>query len=210
MKAIHRTGLAAGFAVALLAGLSAAQAPAPPIPPAEQQIAAAILPAPDSLRAEATVLGYDPSGNLTTLRKGQNWLICLADDPVRKDFHVACYHRDLDPFMARGRELRLQKMNRAQIDSAREADINAGRIHMPVRPTSLYEIFGKEGSYDPATNAVKDGSTVYVVYVPYATPETSGLSTTPIPGGPWLMYPGKPWAHIMVVPVEPKPAAAPK
>jgi hypothetical protein len=206
---IHRSACLPGFAALLLASGALAQAPAAVLSP-EQQIAAALLPAPDSLRAGATVLGYDAQGKLITLRKGENQLVCLADDPVRKDFHVACYHKDLDPFMARGRELRLQKMTRPQIDSAREADINAGRIHMPVRATSLYEIFAKEGSFDPATNTVTDGSKVYVVYVPYATTETTGLSTAPIPGGPWLMYPGKPWAHIMIVPEEPKPLSPPK
>jgi hypothetical protein len=38
-----------------------------------------------------------------------------------------------------------------------------------------------------------------VVYVPYATPESTGLSTTP-GTAPWLMYPGTPGAHIMISP----------
>ena len=32
-------------------------------------------------------------------------LICLADDPKIDALSVACYHKDLEPFMARGREL---------------------------------------------------------------------------------------------------------
>ena len=43
-------------------------------------------------------------------REGKNELICLASDPNGKRFSVACYHRDLEPYMARGRELLAQKV----------------------------------------------------------------------------------------------------
>src|SRR5438552_817481 len=69
------------------------------------QIAAAVLAAPKDRRSDATVLGYNAKGEVVTLRKGTNDLVCLADDPADKTFSVACYHKDLEPFMARGREL---------------------------------------------------------------------------------------------------------
>ncbi len=192
-------------ALSVLSVLSAtATAQTPAIPPADQQIAAAVLPAPDSLRADATVLGYDASGKLVTLRQGNGALICLADDPSQDRFHVACYQKELDPFMARGRALRAQGLKRPAIDSARSAEIMTGTLRMPPRPTTLYEFFGKPGSYDPATGRVSGVTTVYVIYMPYATEESSGLSSNPIPGGPWLMYAGKPWAHAMIVIEPPK------
>jgi hypothetical protein len=181
-----------------------AQAAAHVIPTAEQQIAVAVLPAPDSLRADATVLGYDPSGKLVTLRQGSGALICLADDPAQSRFNVACYQKELEPFMARGRALRAQGLKRLAVDSARGVEIMAGTLRMPPRPTTLYEFFGKEGSYDPATGKLAGVTTVYVIYMPYATEATSGLSTNPLPGGPWLMYAGKPWAHAMIVVEPPK------
>jgi hypothetical protein len=70
-------------------------------PPADQ-IAAAILAAPKERRSAATVLGYNAAGKLVTLRKGTDDLICLATDPGEKAFSVACYHKDLEPFMAHG------------------------------------------------------------------------------------------------------------
>jgi len=76
-----------------------------PVPAADLQIAAAVLPAPVEMRDGATVLGYSPDGKLVTLRRGTNDMICLASDPKAPSFHVACYHRALEPFMARGREL---------------------------------------------------------------------------------------------------------
>ena len=41
---------------------------------------------------------------------------------------------------------------------------------------------------------------LYVVYIPFATAESTGLSATPAPGTPWIMFPGTPKAHIMFVP----------
>ena len=170
--------------------------------PVSRQIAAAITPLPAPLRGTATVLGYDPAGKLVTLRKGSGDMICLADDPHQTEFHVACYHRSLEPFMARGRELRLMKKSHGAIDSARLADVKAGRIAMPSKPAALYQYFAPRDSVDAATGAVNAASYLYVVYIPYVTPETSGLTANPLEGGPWIMYPGKPWAHIMIAPQQ--------
>jgi hypothetical protein len=90
--------------------LLASAACAANIPAPDVQIAAAVLAAPADLRAGAAVLGYSPQGELVKLREGQNELVCLASDPNKTAFSVACYHRDLEPYMARGRELAAQKV----------------------------------------------------------------------------------------------------
>src|SRR5262245_36339349 len=83
-----------------------AQAAAPP--PAAEQIAAAVQALPATLRDAATVMGYKAGTKLEVLRPGTNGMRCLALYVTRPDFHVACYHDGLEPFMARGRELREQ------------------------------------------------------------------------------------------------------
>src|SRR5689334_1253441 len=85
---------------------SALLAQTPTIPPAAEQIAAAVLPLPKEMQAGATVMGYRSGTKLETLRPGTNGMICLALYVTRPDFHVACYHHSLEAFMARGRELR--------------------------------------------------------------------------------------------------------
>ena len=170
--------------------------------PANRQIAAAVSPLPAPLRANATVLGYHPDGKLVTLRKGANDMICLADDPAQDRFHVSCYHKSLEPFMARGRELHARKLSRETIDSLRLADVKRGRYHMPSKPAALYQYFAPRDSVDAATGTVNGASYLYVVYTPYATPESTGLTANPLAGGPWIMYPGKPWAHIMIAPQQ--------
>lgn len=166
---------------------------------AETQIAAAILAAPEEMRAGAAVLGYDAQGKLGTLRKGSNELICLADDPKDERFSVACYHKDLDPFMARGRELAAQGIKGSERNEKyRWKEIQEGKLSMPKEPRMLYVLSGK--GYDAAAGRVINGSLRWVIYVPFATAESTGLSTRPKRGEPWLMDAGTAGAHIMITP----------
>ncbi|HYD55125.1 MAG TPA: hypothetical protein VEA99_20990 [Gemmatimonadaceae bacterium] len=165
----------------------------------EQQIASAVLPIPAEFRASATVLGYAADRRLVTLRQGTGAFVCLASDPAQERFHVACYHRALEPFMARGRELRARGITQLEkVDSARFADVKAGRLRMPEQPAALYSLTG--GRFDPATGVAEGARPLFVIYVPNATAESTGLSATPSASAPWLMFPGTPKAHIMFTP----------
>ena len=171
------------------------------VPTVEQQVAGAVLAAPDSMRAGAAVLGYQ-GGEVVEIRKGTNELICLADDPATERFQVACYQRALEPFMARGRELHKLKLSHAAVDSARLADIKAGRWKMPEQPTALYNLVAPKDSLDGTTGLPRgNGTRWYVIYIPYATEASSGFTVAADGSGrPWLMNPGEPWAHLMVTP----------
>jgi hypothetical protein len=127
-------------------------------------------------------------------------MICLADDPAAPPFHVACYHESMEPFMARGRELRAGGVTGEQVDSVRFREVKEGKLPLPSHPASLFSLSGLPGSWDPKTNEVKEGRPLYVVYIPYATTETTGIPSIPAMGTPWLMFPGTPKAHIMFVP----------
>ena len=172
-------------------------------PTPERQIAAAVSPLPEALQKEAKVLGYDEAGKLVTLRPGANEMICLADNPANPRFHVSCYHKTLDAFMARGRALRAQKLTEEQVASTRSRDVRAKRLAMPTRPAALYQYFAPRDSVDAGTGTVKGAQHLYVVYTPYATYKTTGISEAPVPGGPWIMFPGTPFAHLMIAPQKP-------
>jgi hypothetical protein len=171
------------------------QAGSAKVAPPAQQIAAAVTALPPELRAGAAVLGYSPEKKLISLRAGQNDMICLAQPPADTSFHSACYHKAMEPFMARGRELRAQGVKGAQVDTVRFAEVKSGKLKMPTQATMLYQIFG--GKFDPATEKVTGGEWLYVTYIPFATPATTGLSAKPSDKGPWIMFPGTPKAHIM-------------
>lgn len=170
------------------------------IPATEVQVASAVAPLPEPFRASATVLGYaEGRTGLVPLREANGEFICLADDPSDNRFHVACYHRDLEPFMARGRELRAQGHTQ-DVDTIRYAEIRAGTLAMPSHPAALYSMSGDSTAFDPATGAIRGANPLYVVYIPFATAESTGLSTQPVRDAPWLMSAGTPRAHIMFSP----------
>ena len=169
--------------------------------PEPQQIASAVLPLPTEFRGDARVLGYRAgSKELVTLRDGTGAFICLASDPTVSRFHVACYHRSLEPFMARGRSLRAAGVKGDQVDSARFAEIRTGKLAMPKQPAALYSLTGAAGSYDTTTRTAAGARALSVIYISGATPASTGLSAKPVEGAPWIMFPGTPKAHIMLVP----------
>lgn len=184
--------------------LAAQAAPAKktgPVLTEAQQIASAVLPLPKEFRDDAQVLGYKAgSTRLTELRPGKGAFTCLASDPTAPQFHVACYHKSMEPFMARGRQLREQGVKGEKVDTVRFAEVRSGKLVMPKQPAALYQLTGPAGSYDPATNTAKEAKALFVVYIPGATPASTGLSDKPIEDGPWIMFPGTPKAHIMLVP----------
>ena len=166
-------------------------------PSKDDQIASAILAAPEDRRGGAGVLGYDDKGALVTLKAGENDMLCLADTPGDDRFNVACYHKDLEPFMARGRELLAQGITGKERTDIRYSEIESGKLPLPSGRT-LYVLSGK--GFDSASGTVEDAYLRWVIYVPNATPESTGLTARPGEGAPWLMFPGTPGAHIMINP----------
>ena len=171
------------------------------LPSAAIQIQSALLSAPKEKRDSCTVYGYSPDKQFILLRQGTNELICLADNPDEPDFSVACYVRDLEPFMQRGRELRKQGIKDQQLFDEREKEVKAGTLQMPKQPAALYVYSAKDKDFDRKTGEVKNGFLRYVVYIPYATVASTGLPEEPSADGmPWIMNPGTHSAHIMINP----------
>jgi hypothetical protein len=165
------------------------------------QIKLALLAAPEEKRDSATVYGYSPSKAFTLLRKGTNEFICLADDPDQNGFSVACYHKDLEPFMQRGRDLKKQGKNGEEIFKIREQEVKEKKLMMPKQPATLFVYSASKSDYDEGGGGVKNGYLRSVIYIPYATAESTGLPLKPLaPGLPWIMNPGTHGAHIMINP----------
>lgn len=171
--------------------------------PSDVQIKTAVLAAPEDQRDGAMVYGYDENGKMIVLREGTNYMVCLADDPSKEGIQVACYSMKLEPFMARGRELKAEGKSEVEKRQIREKEANDGTLEMPDAPSTLYVLSGMEENYNTTTGELKDGKFRYVIYIPYATAESTGLPTKPeSPGMPWIMEPGTHRAHIMISPVS--------
>jgi hypothetical protein len=171
------------------------------VPAADIQIKTAILAAPQEQREKATIYGYSEKGEFMVLRKGSNELVCLSDDPAQPGFNVSCYHKDLEPFMSRGRELKKQGKNQQEIFDMRETEVKSGKLLMPKQPATLFVYSTADDKYNRDTGEIQEGYLRYVIYIPYATAETTGLPLKPdAPGMPWIMDPGTHRAHIMINP----------
>jgi len=165
--------------------------------PKDWQIKTALMAVPSDFQEGAKVYGYDNNGKFTVLREGTNAYIALATDPKRNKFSTAAYHKALEPFMARGRELRSQGKEFQEIFDIREAEVKAGDLKMPDK-TTLY-VF--TGTINVETGAIESPYLRSVFYLPYATGASTGLPTSPMPPGqPWLMDAGTHRAHIMISP----------
>ncbi len=169
----------------------------------EQQIASAILAAPTEAREGATVYGYNESGDFITLKEGFNNFICIADNPAKDGFQVVSYHKSLEPMMSRGRELAIEGKSRGEKEKIRGEEAKSGKLDLPKSPATLHIYYGENGFFNTETNQIENAKYRYVVYMPYATQETTGLSLKPNEAShPWLMFPGKYNAHIMITPNE--------
>lgn len=176
------------------------------MPSKEVQISTAVLAAPEGMRDKAMVYGYNEAGEFIVLRQGENEMVCLTDDPNQAGLNVSCYHKDLEPFMIRGRELKKAGKSFKEVFDMRESEVKAGKLVMPKQPTTLFVFSAPDDQYDKATGSASGGNLRYVVYIPYATAETTGLPLKPeAPGMPWIMDPGTHRAHIMINP-PPVPA----
>ncbi|MFN4762656.1 hypothetical protein ACKGJN_05980 [Gillisia sp. Q332] len=171
------------------------------IPAPEIQLKTALLAAPADQRSEAMVYAYNSKGELQVLQEGTNNLVCIADDPNREGISVSCYNKKLEPFMARGRELTAEGKSEMEKREIRKQEVESGILQLTDTPSMLYILSGTTENYDKTTGALIDGKFRYVIYMPYATTESTGLPSKPeVPGMPWLMDPGTHRAHIMITP----------
>ncbi|TFV96260.1 hypothetical protein E4S40_08540 [Algoriphagus kandeliae] len=171
-------------------------------PSKEIQIKLALLAAPEDQRAEATVYGYQ-NGEIVLLRKGSNQTVCLGDDPNREGLSVSCYHSSAQPFMERGWALRKEGKNAQEIFNTREAEAKAGKLQLPDQGSVLHALVADEKDVNWATGEAQNTYTRSVVYIPWATAESTGLPLKPAgPGLPWIMDPGTHRAHIMINPAR--------
>jgi hypothetical protein len=185
--------------LSLLVIFTSFQAIAQTAPSKEIQIKLAVLAAPEDQRSKATVYAVDG----TLLRKGTNQTVCLADDPTRDGLSVSCYHISAQPFMARGWDLRKEGKNADEIFKAREAESKAGKLKLPDQGSLLNALTADEKDVNWTTGEAKNTYTRSVVYIPWATAESTGLPLKPAgPGLPWIMDPGTHRAHIMINPAR--------
>ena len=154
----------------------------------EDQIGEAVLAAPESLRAGATIVIYDDAGKRSVLRHGTNSLICEPDGP-QPTFRVECYHESWQPVSDRMHKWFAEGKTVEEAIALYEAERKAGE-HEDFTPGAIqYLLTGRDR---------KTAKLSMTIRLPYATPDTVGIPAEERAEGPWLMWPGTPGAHIMI------------
>lgn len=176
------------FVTVVVAGALAAPA-AVQAQSVDQQIADAVLPLPEDLKAGATVITYDPdTGDRIVLREGTNHVECQTPD--MEAMQTSCYGKGAAPWQDR------------------MAKLKAEGHENPFRAAAADETLPAIPFGTMAYNLRHDDRRIkllWVMIVPGATPESIGVSTVTErndglagKGRPWLMLAGTPAAHIMI------------
>jgi hypothetical protein len=171
------------------------------IPPASQQIAEALLPLPDALRAHATVIGYAQDMKLIVLRSGTNGMVCTTTCPGDKNFDVRCYQESFMPIVRRVRELQARGKSEHETDHVIDSEIQAKTLPLPTSPAAGYRMLGPISAYSSATNSVgKEIETWQSIHFPYKTAAEIGLPEEgKVPRTfPYVMSSGTFWSHVMI------------
>ena len=182
-------------AVGLVATLALAAAPAagqaaPASPERDAMIRSATSAAPAEISAEAAVRDWE--GHV--LREGSNGWTCLPDMPDRPGNSPMC----LDDVWMRWADA---WMNRKPYGADR---IGFGYMLQGDMPTSNVDPYGE--SPTPDNQWIEDSGPHVMILVPDAA-TLEGLPRTPHEKGPWVMWDGTSYVHIMVpIPAGPRPA----
>jgi hypothetical protein len=157
-----------------------------------ETIARAVLPLPESLRAEAGVYAYDESGARQVLREGSNSAECKIKD---ENQHTWCYpvssatRRDYSAKLAAG------GLEDEELQAAMAAAEAEGKVD-PMPPGSmLYRLDESDGGIH----------LLWAVLLPNTMAADLGISTAGRfqssvngMGTPWMMREGTPSAHLMI------------
>ncbi len=193
MKATKNTLTIALTALALTSMFTLAQDAATEITD-EEKITDAMSAGPDSITQDATIAEWptEPGGEFNVLREGTNGWWCIASSPAAAlaglqdptcDDEV---WKELDTAFIEGREPNIDRIGIA------------------------YMLSGDAGlsNTDPFATGPTDDNEWHVsgphVMIVLPNQNYEGVSTDPHNGGPYVMWAGTPYAHIMV-PIESHP-----
>jgi len=151
------------------------------------QIRETLRALPEALREGATVMGF-VDGESQVLRTGSGEMICWADDPTLSDargaFFVNCFPRSLEAFENRRAELGADP----DLLEVLRYEVESGRLEVP-EMAIRYTLRG---------HSAEGALPLAVLHVPFATAQSTGLSTEPDPFRPWLMNESTVMAHVML------------
>ncbi len=174
-------------------GRGAAPPPPPPLSPGASQadVDKAVLAGPANLRAQATVIKWNPADwSYAMLRKGTNRLICFDKSglPGQQPFSIECTSiANLDRAT---QNMRYEaEPDRAKRQASIDAAEKDGTRAKPEFGSVWYHLMGMDQA---------SARPHMTIAVPGATAASLGLAENAREGRVWVMNPGTSTAHLMV------------
>lgn len=175
--------------IALLGLLSVASVPAQAD---DEMIARAVLPLPESMRADASVFTYDAAGTRQILRKGSNAVECKIKD---EKGHTWCYPKSTSERRDFSAKLAADGLEGDDLRAAEAAAEAAGTIDPVPAGSIVYRLDESKGGIQ----------LLWAVMLPNLTSADLGISNAGRfkssvggKGTPWMMREGTPSAHLMI------------
>ena len=165
-----------------------------------QSVAGALLPLPEQLRANATVVRLDASFRPAVVRAGTNGMVCIADAPNDNQFDVRCYRDTFIPVVYRTFQLGYDV-----VGPKVAAEIQAGTLKLSREPTAGYRCLGPIAGYDASRNTVDGRIECWQsMHFPFRTAAEVGFpDERDVPESrqleiPYVMASGTYWSHVMI------------
>ena len=161
----------------------------------QAKIADAMKAGPAAITKDATILDHkqDAAGNLVVLRQGSNGWTCLPDNPGSPTDDPMCLDATWVGWLK---------------------GLLANKVPVIKEPGIGYMLQGESdaSNADPMATKPAPGddwvvSPPHIMILQPQKLDQSVFSTDPKSGGPWIMWPGTPYEHIMM-PVGPEKAGS--
>lgn len=182
---MHRTSTLLGLA--LLSTIFAGQATAQGKSSKAHKIANAMTAAPRSISGKATIMDWPATegAQMATLRSGTSGWTCLPDLPATKGNDPMCVDDQWMSFMNALMTKATPKISRAGVGYMTAP---GGTYNSNTDPFATKATPDNDWGYDPP----------HVMLLVPDQGALEGMPTTRRSGGPWVMWGGTPYAHIMV------------
>lgn len=154
---------------------------------AQDQVASAESAGPSSVSADATIMDWE----MNVVREGTNGWVCLPDNANTEGADPWCINEPWMDFLG------------AYVNKTEPSYSTVGIAYMLVgdSPVSNVDPYATEKTDD---NQWVEGLGAHLMVIVPDHSMLEGISTDPWNGGPWIMWPDTPYAHIMI-PVESYP-----
>jgi hypothetical protein len=180
-----------GFVLAFASAVSSEQVLAQAKWTDAQKIANAMTAAPSFISEKAAIVEMQ-NGKPVTLRAGSNGWTCMPTNPAKEGNEPICMDDEFMSFMHAVQTKAAPQVKRVALSYM---------IAPGAPPGSNTDPYAKKAT--PDNEWGYDGQHVMVVVTdPHAL---QGIPTKRQSGGPWVMWAGTPYAHLMVPFTAPKP-----